>query len=415
MQKTFNVVNKEINKLARVDILFLFLIGLLILLPILETLKNIFAFLFVVSWVVIAKKNNDWGGKWLIVDSIFLLWILADIFVSINAIITHQLSGEGVRDIIRFVLIAWVLSRTNFSKERLTQSALVAVVAVIVALIHSYYAGHGRWPELYSVGHINHNAIYLVITYAISLALLLFNYNNLNSYQKITLVVTTIALFITIIVTGSRAAFGLLIIITLLDFLYLLIRVKKLSLLFGFLAVATCIGISMMQNPPVALQRILAQEHIIDDEARVKIREFSYYAFKTNPLLGVGFKNYGQITMEDIRDAVLKEKEVFENNSYLPGSHAHNVYYTYLVSGGLLIFSIFAWFWFYIVRVIIKLITRRENEWIVLSSIGVVLVNLGIGLVNTTFHHEHAVLSMFVLGLLIAQFRKSELIKELAG
>ena len=201
------------------------------------------------------EKNNDWGGKWLIIDSIFLLWILADIFVSINAIITHQLSGEGVRDIIRFVLIAWVLSRTNFSKERLTQSALVAVVAVIVALIHSYYAGHGRWPELYSVGHINHTAIYLVITYAISLALLLFNFNNLNSYQKITLIVTTIVLFITTIDTHSRAAFGLLIVITLLDFIYLLIRVKKLSLFFGFLVVVTYIVISFMQNPPPPLPK----------------------------------------------------------------------------------------------------------------------------------------------------------------
>ena len=97
MQKTFKLVNKEINKLARVDIRFLFLIGLLIFLPSVESLKNIFAFLFVVSWVVVAKKNNDWGGKWQIIDSIFLLWILADIFVSINAIITHQLPGEGFR------------------------------------------------------------------------------------------------------------------------------------------------------------------------------------------------------------------------------------------------------------------------------------------------------------------------------
>ncbi len=415
MQKTFKLVNKEISKLARVDIRFLFLIGLLIFLPTLETPKNIFAFLFVVSWLVIAKKNNDWGGKWLIIDSIFLLWILADIFVSINAIITHQLTGSGFRDIFRFVLIAWVLSRTNFSKERLTQSALVAVVAVIVALIYGYYAGHGELKELYSVGHINHTAIYLVITYAISLALLLFNFNNLNSYQKITLIVTTIVLFITTIDTHSRAAFGLLIIITLLDFIYLLIRVKKLSLFFGFLVVVTYIVISFMQNPPIALQKIQAKEHILDDSGRDKIREFSYYAFKTNPLLGVGFKNYGEITMEDIRDAVVKDKGVLDGKLYLPGSHAHNVYYTYLVSGGLLIFSIFAWFWFYIVRVIIKLITKRENEWIVLSSIGVVLVNLGIGWVNTTLHHEHAVLSMFVLGLLIAQFRKSELIKELAG
>ena len=94
MQKTFKLVNKEINKLARVDIRFIFLIGLLIALPAFEALKNIFAFLFVVSWVVVAKKNNDWGGKWRTIDSIFLLWILADIFISINAIITHQLSGD---------------------------------------------------------------------------------------------------------------------------------------------------------------------------------------------------------------------------------------------------------------------------------------------------------------------------------
>ena len=57
MQKTFKLVSNEINKLAKVDIRFLFLIGLLIFLPALEAPKNIFAFLFVVSWVVIAKKN----------------------------------------------------------------------------------------------------------------------------------------------------------------------------------------------------------------------------------------------------------------------------------------------------------------------------------------------------------------------
>ena len=56
---------------------------------------------------------------------------------------------------------------------------------------------------------------------------------------------------------------------------------------------------------------------------------------------------------------------------------------------------------------------RRENDWIVFSAIGVVMVNLGIGIVNTTLHHEHAILSMYVLGLLIAQYRKSQLFEDL--
>ena len=166
-------------------------------------------------------------------------------------------------------------------------------------------------------------------------------------------------------------------------------------------------------------------QHFLEDSLRARIRGFSYYAYKTNPLLGIGFGNFDKITLDDIKSSVLKDKEVFDDNLYLTSSHAHNVYYTYLVSGGLLIFSIFVWFWLYIVWVFIQHVVLNslriyrnkfpENEWIVVSGVSVVLVDLGIGWVNTTLHHEHAILSMFVLGLLIAQFRKTELIEELFG
>jgi O-antigen ligase len=408
MQKFIFEDNKFFNKLAKIDVRFLLLICLLIVLPALEAPKNIFAFLFVVVWAIIARKKHYWGGKWHTIDSIFLLWILFDVVISINAIINHQLAGEGFRDVVRFVLIGWTLSRINFTNERLTQSAIAAIVAVVLTLIYSYYAGQGNLKELYSVGHINHTAIYLAIAYSISLALLLFNFNNISSYQKIILFVTSVALFIATIDTHSRAAFGLIILITLINFIYLSIRVKKLSLIFGLVVILMGIGISFFQNPPVALQRLQAYESIFDFSTRKPINEFSYYAFKTNPFFGVGFKNYSQITLDDIEDAVIRDKKVFEKHLYFKGSHAHNVYFNYLVSGGLLIFSIFAWFWFYIFWVIIKSLKNRENDWIILSSVGVVLVNLGIGLVNTTLHHEHAILSMYILGLLLSKYRNTQ-------
>ena len=56
--------------------------------------------------------------------------------------------------------------------------------------------------------------------------------------------------------------------------------------------------------------------------------------------------------------------------------------------------------------IIIKSLKSPENDWVSLSATGVLLVNLGIGVVNTTFHHEHAILSMFVLGILISKFRR---------
>ena len=45
-----------IIKIAELDIRFILLIGLLVFLPTLEAPKNIFAFLFVFAWVIIAKK-----------------------------------------------------------------------------------------------------------------------------------------------------------------------------------------------------------------------------------------------------------------------------------------------------------------------------------------------------------------------
>jgi O-antigen ligase len=174
-----------------------------------------------------------------------------------------------------------------------------------------------------------------------------------------------------------------------------------------FFGLVSCIGFLFIQNPPTALKKILKMDYILQDVARDRIRNFSYYAFKLNPLFGTGFGNYSQIKSEDIKAKIIKDKGAF-NVSILQGSHPHNVYYNYLLSGGLLIFSIFLWFWFYIVWIIFKLRSTKENDWIILCSISVLFINLGIGWVNTTLHHEHAILSMFVLGMLISEYRGAE-------
>lgn len=404
------------QKFSELDFRFLFLLGLLVFLPSIEALKNLFAILFVFSWVFIAIRNKNWGGRWRIIDSIFLLWILADLFVSINAIITHELSGSNFTDILRFTLIAWVLSRSFFSKERLIQAAWTAIFATIIALIYGYYAGGGELRELYSVGHINHTAIFLLITYSLSLALLIFEFSKFNNYQKIILALLTIALFYATVDTESRATFGIIIIITLVNFLYFAYRVRRNNIVYLLFFITFIIGFSFIFSPPEALKRI-KNENYLEDITRKQINQYSYYVFKyafeKNPLLGVGFGNYSQIDIEDIKPLIIKEKGSFDKSLYRIAPHPHNVYFKYLASGGLLITAIFIWFWFYIVLIMSKLIINRENEWIVFASGGVVMVNLLIGLVNTTLHHEHAILSMFVLGILIGQYRMRELIKEL--
>ena len=395
-----------IDRLKQFDLRFVFLIGLLIFLPSFEAPKNLFALLFVVSWVVIAKRENNWGGKWRVIDTIFLLWILADIIVSINAVITHQFPGENFRDIIRFVLIAWVLSRTNFSKNQMSKLALIAVMSTVVTIFYSYATLLGSRIELNSVGHINHTAIYLLLSYALSLTLLAFNFNHLANWERLLLFFATIVLFVATIDTDSRATMGLVIIVTLFNMFYFVLHYRKIKFALAAILICTLLATWLAYNPPVALQRIQANKNILQDVTRDKIRNFSYYAFKSSPVLGVGFGNFGRLTMSDIKEAIIEDNKDPASGQFLPFNHAHNVYYTYLVSGGLVAFSIFIWFWFYVIHVIIKLRAVAENKWIFVSSVSVVMITLGVGWVNTTLHHEHAILSMLVLGLLISRNRQ---------
>ncbi len=86
-------------------------------------------------------------------------------------------------------------------------------------------------------------------------------------------------------------------------------------------------------------------------------------------------------------------------------------------------FSALLWFWIQIIVSIwrvskendrkelryidnVEVIEYRDDRLIIISSSMVFLTVLGVGFVNTTLSHEHAILSMFVLGLLLSKDRE---------
>jgi formate hydrogenlyase subunit 3/multisubunit Na+/H+ antiporter MnhD subunit len=64
------------------------------------------------------------------------------------------------------------------------------------------------------------------------------------------------------------------------------------------------------------------------------------------------------------------------------------------------------WFWLQIVNIIYRVNKHSNEKWIVFSGVSVVMAVLSIGWVNTTLAHEHALIVMFVLGILISLDRK---------
>jgi len=421
------MISRVTNWLNGQDSRYIFLLLLLVVLPSFEAPKNLFALFYVVSWLVIAYREKNWGGKWRIIDTVILFFFFGNIVVSLNAVITYNLSAGGMNDLIRFLLIVWVLSRHTLTKNQIATLCMVAVFSTAISLIYSYLlCSPENCPsrlELYSVGHVNHTAIYLVITYSIALSLLLTNFFVLLNYQKVLLILSTLFIAYATVDSNSRAASGFLILITLLSLFYAVLKYKssrfRLVVLFFFILGSFLV----INNPPIVFEKFKTSESLFDEPERKKIRNFSYYTFKTSPLLGIGFGNFGNLGHGHIKDKVIEDLGVYEIEKYSPNAHTHNIYYNFLISGGILMLSALLLFWTQIIASIwkvskvndrkelrfiddVELIEYRDDRLLILSSSMVFLTVLGIGFVNTTLSHEHAILSMFVLGLLLSKDRE---------
>ena len=384
---------------------FFFLVLMLSVLPILEAPKNLFALLFVLSWFIIALRAKDWGGRWRLIDTIFLLWLLADIAVGINAVIIHDQPANGSKDIIRFVLVGWAISRARFTTKQMVYLTLMAIFFTIIPLAYSYL-NYGL-PRLHSVGAINHVAIYILIIYIASLSLLIFNFKGIGNLIRISLILASIILAITVLDTNSRAASGLLVIITLMAIAYAVYLYRSWSVVTISALFISIVLITSVYNPPSVINKFVTGSSLISDSSsRHKIRNFAYYVFKIDPILGTGMENFPNFDHADIQDMVIKEEGTYNKKKFLPFNHPHNVYLAYLSGGGLVLFSIFGWFWFEITKIVHKMKDSCNDRWFIFASSSVIMSVLGIGLVNTTFANEHALIAMLLLGFLISRYRE---------
>jgi len=401
------MTSQLIDYIKEQDSKFIFLALMLIMLPNFEAPKNLFAVLFIVSWVFIARRDKDWGGNWKIIDTIFLLWILADIIVGINAVVVHSQPASGSKDIIKFVLVGWAISRAGFTIRQMIHLCVIAIIFSVLPLAYSYLdCNGGACVELNSVGHVNHTAIYLLIIYVISLSLLIFNFRNIGNLLRTVLIFTSIVLAYVVVDTHSRAASGLLAVVTLMAMVSSIYYYRNWCSLIISVLLLSLASVVLVYNPPSVINKFINSPGLVGDSQRQKIRNFAYYVFKIDPVLGTGIGNFPNFNHDDVKDLVIEDLGLYDKSRFMPFAHPHNIYYVYLTGGGILLFSVFAWFWLQIVNIIYRVNIKSNEKWIVFSGMSTVAIVLAVGLVNTTLAHEHALIAMFVLGMLISLDRK---------
>jgi O-antigen ligase len=260
--------------------------------------------------------------------------------------------------------------------------------------------------QLWSVGHVNHTALYLAIMLAVCASWLFARWPAWRTGTRAMGLAVTGFVLMSLVVTASRGAVGVGLLMLVLLAIAWWPRSRAplvLSLAAILIIAATTAGVGLnvvkKHEDNIAAQNVLA--------FRDGIWRMGLAALERYPWFGVGMDNYHLITHERVKEWRAAAGEDYDAARYVHFPHAHNLLINTLAERGLagaaaLIAVLLAW--------LVSLLRLRPRagdedlEWILWgSAAGTWLVTVGAGTVNTTLHDELGILSVLLLGLWLSR------------
>jgi O-antigen ligase len=405
---------KSIYKKVTLLQIDLFMLSVMILsLASIEAPKNIFLVGFLLTRAI--SEICEWQKKnWTNWDSLFLSIFLSALLSTLYAGMSHLEEWNGFKVFLTAILTGWLLSRTKYSRENYQGLFKLIILSALPPLfwgLYQYLIIHSKASlELHSVGHQNHSAIYLVMIFGASLAWFLsyFDCNKtkikLLNLKRTFLGILSLIFFLSLIIGESRAAFCIGILLGLLIFYYAGMS-KKIKIL-GSISIVLIIFLAIFLKTGLITKQISNQKANNVLSYRTKVWNVSIEASRFSPLLGIGLSNWHFITLDQLKKSVENRGEKFDTNNYYFPGHSHSLYLSALVERGiigLLVTLIFMIFWLkHILKTYSLAAKSKDSTNLWTGSLSAWVATFGIGLVNTTFHHEHAILACLLLGIYIS-------------
>lgn len=384
---------------------------LIFCLPLFEAPKNIAFALFAFVWLVNRFLDKDLGGSWRLFDSAILFWWITTIAVNLVSYF-HGTHFSGAWDLLRYTTILWMLSRSRLSEKQIIWVMVTMTISIGIALANAYYSLFITHTNVFlkfrSVGQHNHTAIFIDLGLAFTLSFLMAYWSDARWTSRILgLIAVALMVQATYIGASRGAAIGVLLVFFVLAIVWLK-RNKKIAItIFALLAVAAAAAVI---HPPHVLKRQEQWDKMFNHTyaPRTRIYHTALLAFKQHPIFGVGSHNYGLFTQQKVKQWSIKDTGKYDPNYYGFAPHAHNLYLTTLASMGIvgfagLMFFLIAW-----ILILLKHMPTKDDSnlaWALwAASFSAWLINVAVGCVNTTLHHEHAILSMSMLGLYLCYY-----------
>ena len=398
LQQTYS---KNFSKLLEMIFLTLMLLSL----PSLEAPKNIFLILFLTT-ALYRQWSETKTKPWSFWDWVFFSYISSSFLSALFAGISPGNAWGGFRGMLIWTSFAWLLSRSKYSPQEITWLIWIAILGTLPPLIWGlieYMIIHTKGNlELHSVGHVNHSAIYLGIILGAALSVSLSLWKTAGIFKKLVLLSLPIFFFIAIIIGQSRGVFGISLIR--LSLIILLIPNSNQIKLIAFGIFGIILALMPVMNAAIIQKQIATQNANAIMSDRDRVWNVSLEAAHFYPVFGIGNGNWGLITLDDLKKSRVERGLPFDEKIYgLEHRHSHSLYLTALVERGVvgfltLMVLMSSWF-ILLIKTYTKLKKLTPGAYLWGASLSAWIVTCGVGVVNSTFHHEHAILAFLFLGL----------------
>ena len=378
------------------------------MLPQFEAPKNLLWIAYVLLWIVNRSRTREFGGPWDAWDSLIALWIASGYLSAIYSGL-HRSEWGSSFDVFRYATILWLMRRSGYSEAALSRLLACLVIGTLAALLRGYYEvlfvprpdGQLRRLGLNSVGHVNHSAIYVSIAFGAALAWVRGAWRtDTGTHRAIGLALCAVFV-LSIFVMESRATVGVSLVVG-------LVLLGTYASRTGRRPWKVLVGAAIF----IAAMAIVRPEVVEKNSLRLK--ENNLFAFRDDiwraglegwrrfPLFGVGMGNYGLVDYPRLEQWTHARGVSFDRARLLPQSHAHSLFINTLVERGavglLAVMAVMlAWIWS-LARAIPAANDSRLRWAYWGGALAAWLVTVLVGFVNTTLHHEHALLSMLLLG-----------------
>lgn len=392
------------------------LLAFCIFLPLVEMPKNLAWLLYVVAWFVNRFRAGELGRRlvqtWDGWDTLFALWIGTGYLISLFAGIKGTEIG-GAHELARYALLGWLVKRAGYDVRQMRLLMAALVLSTLAGVPFGYWQwwkvvqnGKGGGLTLHSVGHVNHSAIYIAIIIGIAVTWAFVAWRHWSRPSRLGAASVLLVLLTSLIATGSRAAFGVTLLLAVLLAAAFWPRTRRplvASLVGGVIALGAAFALD------VEIVRKQREFSAIDNtlSSRDGIWRMAMAAWERYPWFGVGMDNYSRITPERVQAWRTEAGKDYDPTRYVRQAHAHSLFINALAERGAVGFAalaavIGAW--------LAQLLWRRprasddDGAWLAWgASASAWFVTVGVGVVNTTLHHEHGLLAAILLGLWLSR------------